>query len=404
MASCQPQGTASPSIINLITAEQLRIEINTHFEHLIQSLKDRESHLLAQLNEIISTYEANSRKLQFKLEELTQLFNLNKKNVKVSELHHLQGNILKEIDRELESTSKQLNALPSPEFIWNDTLLNQILTHGSIEFTSKAKLNPIHYNQKLSALVSVSKKGSGFGELNDPWGLDINRDSGDIYITDQLNNRVQVFDSECRFKSTFNSTDVQQPLGIAVHNGKVFVCEATTENILVFDLEGKLLNRFGNTVGFNSTSYGIAIHESTGNIYVCNFKNNQIQIYNENMEAVNSLTGFKNPCYILLTDTHIIILDKGNPCLHWYNYDLDLVRSFITRGPELQVENVAAFCLDSNENILMTDNYSIKIFTQQGELIHQIVDDVVFPNGIRIDSKNRIIIVSYRKEKNLQMF
>ena len=52
----------------------------------------------------------------------------------------------------------------------------------------------------------------------------------------------------------------------------------------------------------------------------------------------------------------------------------------------------------------MTDNYSIKVFNKEGELIHQIVDDVTFPNGIRIDDKNRIVVVSYRKDKILQMF
>ena len=397
------QGYAHRSKINL-TAERLRLEINTHFQLIIQSLRERETQLLARLDEMVSSYEASTSKLQFKMEELSELYKANKKNFELSELHQLQGSILKEIDKELKSTKKQLSNIPSPEFIWENKLFDQISSHGSIELTSKSNLDYISYADKLSALVSVCKKGCGIGELHDAWGLDINRESGDIYIADQLNNRVQVFDSECNFKFTFNSTELRQPMGITIYKEKVFVCQAKSEEILVFDLEGKLLNRFGEKILFNSIYFGIAVREGTGDIFVCNYNNNLIQIYDKNMELIKLLTGLEKPCYLQLTDTHIIVLDKDNPCLHWYDYDLKSVRSLITRGPELQVDNIAAFCVDSEGNIVMTDNYSIKVFSQQGELIHQITDNVIFPNGIRIDSKNRIVIVSYRKENNLQMF
>ena len=323
MASSQSQDSLQPSNVQL-TAENLRIEISTHFQHLIQSLKHRESQLLAQLDEVIKSYEADYQKLQLKLEELTQLYKVNKKNFELSELHHLQGNILREIDRELESTSKQLDAVTTPEFLWNDDLNTQILSHGAIELKSKENSDFIRYEDKLSALVGVSKQGSGLNELNDPWGLDIDRNSGYIYISDQLNNRVQVYDSECRFKFTFSSAPIRQPMGITVHKGKVFVCEAKTGNILVFDLEGKLLNQFGKKPELNCANYGIVVHESTGDIYVCSFKNDLVRIYSEKMRAVRCIAGFQNPCYIQLTDRHIIVLDKGNPCLHWYSYDLKM--------------------------------------------------------------------------------
>ena len=68
MASSE-QGYAHHSKINL-TAERLRMEINTHFQLIIQSLRERETQLLARLDEMVSSYEASTSKLQYNNRDL----------------------------------------------------------------------------------------------------------------------------------------------------------------------------------------------------------------------------------------------------------------------------------------------------------------------------------------------
>ncbi|KAI6649379.1 NHL repeat containing protein [Oopsacas minuta] len=386
------------------TIEKLRNEIKTQIYSLIESLKKREIELLSGLDEIVNTHKSKNKELQQKLEELTELYKANKKNFESSELQYLQKNFLEEIDRKIESTTQQISSSSFPDFTWDDKLLSQIETFGSIKLKTKES---IKYTDKITPIVSVCEKGNEKGHLKSPWGLAIDYTSGNIYICDQQNNRIQVFDSGCNFKNIFDiSTSLRQPMGIAIHKGNLYVSEGC-QDVLVFDLQGQLLKRLERRHrpdSKESSIYGISVHETTGDVFICDFKNNRVQVYSEEFKLKHLLTGFTKPCYVEVTHTHIIVLDKGNPCLHWYDYDYAFVKSLITRGGDGQVENVAAFCLDFEGNILMTDDYSISIFNKRGELIHKIKDDVTYPTGIKLDSKNRIIILSYRDKNCLQMF
>ena len=56
--------------------------------------------------------------------------------------------------------------------------------------------------QSISYVKSFGSYGNGNGQFNNPWGIATDS-SGDVYVADWLNARVQVFDSVgtfiCRF-------------------------------------------------------------------------------------------------------------------------------------------------------------------------------------------------------------
>jgi DNA-binding beta-propeller fold protein YncE len=104
---------------------------------------------------------------------------------------------------------------------------------------------------------SFGQIGSGAGELQDPQGVAVNEQTGDIYVVDAGNARVDRFDSSGKFISAF---------GIGVLNGerKPQVCTSTC-------LPGKAANGKGDVFG----ARGIAIDSSTnsedpsqGDVYV----------------------------------------------------------------------------------------------------------------------------------------
>ena len=70
------------------------------------------------------------------------------------------------------------------------------------------------------------------------------------------------------------------------------------------------------------------------------------------------------------------MLCHDNPCLHVFSYAGQKLRSLLScgsRGDQMQVNYPRFFCLDSAENIIISDYWShtIQIFTKEGNLITQ---------------------------------
>jgi DNA-binding beta-propeller fold protein YncE len=83
-----------------------------------------------------------------------------------------------------------------------------------------------------------------------PTGVAVDAD-GNVYVTDTLNNRVEIFDAEGNFISTFGKNGdgpgfLARPKGIAIdRDGHLWVVDAVQSRIQVFDREGRLLIYFG---------------------------------------------------------------------------------------------------------------------------------------------------------------
>jgi streptogramin lyase len=91
---------------------------------------------------------------------------------------------------------------------------------------------------------------------------------GDVYVTDTLNNRVEIFDADGKFIRAFGKPGdgpghFARPKGIAIDSdGHIWVVDAVQQRVQVFDTEGHLLIYFGqpgNWPGQFSAPYDIAI-------------------------------------------------------------------------------------------------------------------------------------------------
>jgi len=93
-------------------------------------------------------------------------------------------------------------------------------------------------------------------------------DDGNVYVTDTLNARVEIFDADGTFLSQFGKRgdgawQFDRPKGIAVDcDGHIWVVDAAQDRVKVFNREGRLLIYFGEHgtyPGQFSDAYGIAI-------------------------------------------------------------------------------------------------------------------------------------------------
>jgi sugar lactone lactonase YvrE len=91
---------------------------------------------------------------------------------------------------------------------------------------------------------------TGPGVFSLPEGVAVDRD-GNVYVTDTFNDRIEMFDADGQFISTFGKNgdspaDFERPKGIAIDcDGHIWVVDAAQNRVKVFDNQGRLLIYFG---------------------------------------------------------------------------------------------------------------------------------------------------------------
>jgi predicted membrane-bound mannosyltransferase/sugar lactone lactonase YvrE len=127
------------------------------------------------------------------------------------------------------------------------------------------------------------------GTFNEPWGIAVGPD-GSVYVADTWNNRIQKFDPEGNFVTSwgYGISQSDDPFGfygprdVAVSlDGKVFVTDTGNKRVDVFDADGKFITKFGGA-GLNPGEFdepvGIAV-DKDGLVYVADTWNQRIQVF-----------------------------------------------------------------------------------------------------------------------------
>ena len=109
--------------------------------------------------------------------------------------------------------------------------------------------------QKISMdgkrITSVGKRGRGSLEFNCPHGITISPKTGNIYIADSDNHRIQVLNPDLTFSHTFGTKgsakgQFNKPVDVAIDGrGLVYVTDCSNHRIQTFTLEGQFLFQFG---------------------------------------------------------------------------------------------------------------------------------------------------------------
>jgi streptogramin lyase len=126
--------------------------------------------------------------------------------------------------------------------------------------------------------------GAGAGEFNAPWGIAIDQSTGNIYVSDFGNNRLEKFSSSGALLATIGTKgsgegQLLAPRGIVLDSsGNVWVADSGNYRVEGFSPAGTPNGAFGKkgtgNLEFNAP-YSIAI--SGGNLYVTDSANNRVQ-------------------------------------------------------------------------------------------------------------------------------
>ena len=156
--------------------------------------------------------------------------------------------------------------------------------------------------QKISMdgylIASVGRAGRGPLQFNCPDGIAISPITGQVYIADWFNHRIQVLNPDLTFSHSFGSRgsangQFRFPHGIAIDSqGLVYVTDRNNDRIQKFSPDGKFVGQFGTKgsgPGQLNRPVGITIDTAaTGLVYVSEEDNNRISVFTSDGVFVSS--------------------------------------------------------------------------------------------------------------------
>ena len=317
---------------------------------------------------------------------------------------------IRELEVSLETATDRMRRV---ELEWDGELEERLSGLGGIrvigQLDYKKKGNPV-----LTACKHSANPTTEVGVFCNPESMSIHSQTNNVYICDGANNRVQVFNSSFEFLFQF-SDKMNGPCGICISENKVYVTQYNGNCLTVYSIEGKVLDSVGRK-GERELEFdwptGVAVSTLKNLIYVCDNKNNRIQCLNLDLTFNSFILNIFGPRDIKLTKNEIVVLKKGYHCICIFNHSHQFVREMIRCGEGTLLTKPFFFCLDHQNNILMTDylSHCVAIFSLRGEFIHQFGKegnkrgDFINPTGIALNSDNRIVVISSNTNYCVQLF
>jgi|GEM_PF-1854001 len=262
---------------------------------------------------------------------------------------------------------------------------------------------------------SFGSSGSGNGQFNN--AVNIISDGSYLYVTDQLNNRIQKFDknSNAAYVMQFGgygsgNGQLSSPRGTVIDaSGNIYVADAGNNRVEIFNSSGVYVSQFGSAGSGNgqfNTPSGIAI-DATGNIYVTDSNNNRVQkfnsagVYQSQWGIAGTGNGqFNTPIGIVIDGSgKFYVSDSGNNRIQVFNSSGVYVSQFGSAGNvNGYFSNPWFISIDLTGNIYVADtgNSRIQQFTNAGSFISTSgnVGGLHFPTGVFVDASNNLYITS----------
>ena len=139
-------------------------------------------------------------------------------------------------------------------------------------------------NKDLTYSHSFGKEGSSPEQFNKPYDVTFDNE-GYLYIADNENHCIKKFTSTGQYISTFSSRgsnpgQIKYPTSIIIDNNILYVSEQVNNRISIFDTNGCFIHCFGKSgsgEGEFDRPCGITV-DLLGNLYVSDFHNNRLVV------------------------------------------------------------------------------------------------------------------------------
>jgi tripartite motif-containing protein 71 len=191
---------------------------------------------------------------------------------------------------------------------------------GRILVTEQSRL--LILDNDLNILKAIGDHGSKPGQFNIPWGkillsntekacsfvnvrLGIATDSSlNMYVCDQMNNRIQKFDVDGRFLLEWgyegeHPGQFYYPHFISISGNRVAVSDQLNHRVQIFDCFGHYHYKIGESgiePGQLTCPFGVCI-DSHGHLAIADHDNNRVQLFDDNGDVQLILDRETNPLF-----------------------------------------------------------------------------------------------------------
>jgi DNA-binding beta-propeller fold protein YncE len=233
--------------------------------------------------------------------------------------------------------------------------------------------------------------GSQNGTFSHLQGIAIDPE-GNVYVADTGNNRIQVFTSNGTYISKFPSVwgefgprdgRLTSPEGVAIDpsSGNVYVADTGNNRIQVFTSNGSIISKwgeYGTNDGMLRSPAGIAVDPSSGNVYVADKDNHRIQVFSSNGTFISKvgIYGFMQEGMRFPKD---VTIDPSSGNVYVADTASDRILGFATRSP------ITNMSFSSEEGEVYGNNTRIKIET--------VYDGLKFPTAIAFLGPDDMLVV-----------
>lgn len=289
---------------------------------------------------------------------------------------------------------------------------------------------------KYDSTIGVSTvRGFDNSHFNNPTGVAVDG-SGNVYVADEHNNRIQKFDSSGVYVNTIdeglNKSHFKNPYGTAVDfDGNLYVADSWNSCIQKFNSSGVYVNTIGvagvygsDNSHFNSPT-GVAV-DGSGNVYVADSTNNRIQKFDSSgvyvsTIGVSGLGGsdnrhFDRPSGVAVDGSgNVYVADEWNNRIQKFNssgvYVSTIGITSIYGGSDnSHFKFPTGVAVDGSGNIYVADsaNNRIQKFDPRGVYVSTIGASGVYgwdnshfnsPTGVAVDASGNIYVADSANDR-----
>jgi len=247
--------------------------------------------------------------------------------------------------------------------------------------------------------------------------------SGNVYVTEAGNHRIQKFTSDGTFITKWGSRGSGEGQLISPRialdaSGNVYVTDNGNNRIQKFNSEGDFIMKWGNKGsgdGEFKTPMGVAVDES-GNVYVADAQNHRIQKFTSNGKFITkwgrqgSGDGeFKGPRDIVLDATgNVYVLDRNNHRIQKFTSEGDFIMTWGSKGSGSgQFHGPRGVAVDRSGNVYVTEVLINRIqkFTPEGDFIEKWGSSgngdgkFCMPSGLTTDNSGNVYVADTQNHR-----
>ena len=190
---------------------------------------------------------------------------------------------------------------------------------GHILVTDNHRLQKLTFQGDCVKSVGSSKAGNGPLQFNTPIGIRVHPTTGQIFIADNYNHRIQVLNNDLTYSFSFGEKvsapeQLNQPTDVTFDNeGNLYVVEWFGHCIKKFTSRGEYVSKFSSR-GCNPSqvSYPFSIIIDNNLVYVSDCGNHRISIFDTNGRFIHSFGKYGRGQGAFYTPRSITVDSLGN--------------------------------------------------------------------------------------------